>query len=124
MTSLVVSPEKKYVAVALVNEIVVFMIKKETLVLAKTFPDLRLKRVRKIAIFQDCPLKFAYLDDDNDVGLVTVEETLIFTRVNSQEIIHNLHTIRDLDALTQQNTHFIALLSSRYVCVYKLSSDP
>ncbi len=101
-----VSKSHNFVCVALVTEIILYSVKKESnsLVMIKNLSatnDLnsKLTNISKIIVYSENPIRIAYLDDHKNVGVIICDQGVLFMRVSEKEIKHGLKDVQDIDIL-------------------------
>ena len=100
--------------VVLTDEIIVYSIKREEgLILVKNFCEMNVTNISKIMIYQDTPVRIAYVDNEEQVGVLTIDKTLFLTRVSNNDIAHNMDIVLDFDVLVLSNGTSILALASR-----------
>jgi hypothetical protein len=53
----------------------------------------------KLVFYEENPIKVTYLDNKLSVGLLTVEQKMLFTKVSERQVEHGLSEIIDMDIL-------------------------
>lgn len=64
-------------------------------------------------------MSFYIVDKDSRVGLISIEPTLIFTKVSIEQIDHNQSHITTCDAIIQKYS-LLAIGNQNIVMVYKI----
>lgn len=62
----------------------------------------KLTNVTKMQIYSENPIKLAYMDNQENVGLITCEQIVMFMRVGERKVEHQLGIVLDFDVLTME----------------------
>ncbi len=82
ITAFSISPCKKFIAVAIESQLIVYEIRKGTnIVLLKNISDLKVKRINRVGFYEAANPKLYFIDEKSRVGLVSIEIGMILTKV-------------------------------------------
>jgi len=82
VTALAVSPCRKYLAIAVQTQIVVYEIRKgNNLILLKNFADLKVGNIVKLGFYEGQGPRIYFVDEKHRVAIITIELGLILTKV-------------------------------------------
>ncbi len=66
------------------TEVIIYSIKRESIVLLKHIADLKLTGISHLKFYDENPIRLCLVDNYESVALINIEQTLIFTRVKVQ----------------------------------------
>ena len=101
--------------------------------LVKNFNELESCNLVKVLFYSESPLRLAYLDSEDRLGLLTVEQIVLFTRVTQRSLEHHQQCIIDFDIINRPEKSkggltgilknvgaYLALASRDYICLYEI----
>lgn len=59
----------------------------------------KLVKVNKIVFYDENPIKLVYNDNDENIGIITVEQNMLYTKVSERNVDHGLDIVMDFDTL-------------------------
>lgn len=59
----------------------------------------KLVKVNKIVFYDENPIKLVYNDNDENIGIITVEQNMLYTKVSEKNVDHGLDIVMDFDTL-------------------------